>query len=324
MNILIVGGAGYIGGALTDILKDTDNEIRVYDSLVYEDAYLKDINFFRGDIRDHDKLIPHVEWADTIVWLAAIVGDGACAIDPVLSQEINCDSVKWVTDYLNGKMMGSPSLSTRMIFMSTCSVYGAQDGILDEQSPIKPLSVYGTTKYEAEQYLLKERPRTSLIFRLGTVYGVGDRYSRIRLDLVVNVLTMKAATTGKLTVFGGDQFRPLIHVRDVANTIANNIKKPGYSGHFNLCSQNVRIVDLAYQVRNHFPDCEMEVTEMKFEDSRNYRASAEMAEKILKYKPEWSIDHGIEQIKKLINEERIVDIGSNRYSNHAYLEQYLK
>ena len=263
MNILIVGGAGYIGGALTDIIDNDNNNVRVYDSLVYEDAYLKDVKFIRGDIRDCDKLSPHVDWADTIVWLAAIVGDGACALDPVLSQEINCDSVKWLADRLNGRHAGYMIKDTRVIFMSTCSVYGAQDGILNEKSPIAPLSIYGNTKYEAEQYLLAERPRHALIFRLGTVYGVGDRYSRIRLDLVVNVLTMKAATQGKLTVFGGDQFRPLIHVRDVANTINNHIASD-YSGHYNLCSQNVRIVDLAYQVRNHFPDCEMIVTEMKF------------------------------------------------------------
>ena len=323
MNILIVGGSGYIGGALTDIIDDSNNNVRVYDSLVYEDSYLKKFKFIRGDVRDRDKLTPQVDWADVIVWLAAIVGDGACALDPSLSQEINCDSVKWLVDYLNGEYVGTNKSDTRVIFMSTCSVYGAQDGILDEKSPIAPLSVYGNTKFEAEQYLLKERPLDSLIFRLGTVYGVGDRYSRIRLDLVVNVLTMKAATTGKLTVFGGDQFRPLIHVRDVANTINNHLTTE-HSGVFNLCSQNVRIVDLAYQIRNHFPDCKMEVTEMKFEDARNYRAASDKANMILNYKAMWSIDDGIDQIKKLVEQERIVDFNSNKYSNHAYLENKLK
>ena len=135
-KVLIVGGAGYLGGALTDELKHTANNVYVYDSLLFEDSYRKDINFIRGDIRDRELLKQWLDWADVVVWLAAIVGDGACAINPALSTEINQESVKWLADNFNG----------RIIFMSTCSVYGAKDGILTEESDVNPLSIYASTK----------------------------------------------------------------------------------------------------------------------------------------------------------------------------------
>ena len=106
----------------------------------------------------------------------------------------------------------------RIIFLSTCSVYGAQDGLLDEESSINPLSEYASSKIQAEEYL---KDTNSVIFRLGTLFGISDEFSRIRLDLVVNILVTKALTDEKLTVFGGEQWRPLLHVNDVANAIEN-------------------------------------------------------------------------------------------------------
>jgi len=122
----------------------------------------------------------------------------------------------------------------------------------------------------AEKYL---EPKNAIIYRLGTLFGVGDKYSRIRLDLVVNILTAKAHTDGKIDVFGGDQFRPLLHVKDVAHTVVDNLYSPA-QGIYNIHKQNVRIIDLAYQVRNHFPDMQINHTEMPFQDTRNYRVSS--------------------------------------------------
>src|SRR6185369_372366 len=175
MKVLVVGGAGYIGGAVTDLLAKSNHEYRVYDALLYEESYRKPVDFFYGDIRDRARLLPHLKWADAVVWLAALVGDGACALNPEITTEINQDTVKWLTE----------SFSGRIVFMSTCSVYGAQDGELNESSPLNPLSVYAATKLDAEKYLIE---RNAIIFRLGTLFGVGDLFSRIRLDLVVNTL----------------------------------------------------------------------------------------------------------------------------------------
>ena len=95
MRVAVIGGAGYLGGALTDLLQSTEHDVTVYDSLVFEDHYLKDVKFINGDIRDYKKLSPLLQEADVVVWLAAIVGDGACALNPELSAELNQESVKW-------------------------------------------------------------------------------------------------------------------------------------------------------------------------------------------------------------------------------------
>ncbi len=305
MNVLVVGGAGYVGGAVTDLLLQTGHKVRVFDALLYEESYRKPVDFAFGDVRDPDRLAPQLDWADAVVWLAALVGDGACALHPDISAEVNQESVRRMSERFGG----------RIIFLSTCSVYGAQDGVLDESAPTKPLSVYAATKLEAERYLAD---KNALVFRLGTLFGVGDLFSRIRLDLVVNILTVRAHQAGKITVYGGDQFRPLLHVRDAARAIVENLETP-HCGVFNLNKQNVRIVDLAYQVRNHFPDLVIEQTERKFEDTRNYRVAADKARATLGFVPRCSIDEGIEEIKALLDTCRLKDVDNPRYTNQGFL-----
>lgn len=306
MNILVVGGAGYVGGAVTDLLQQSAHRFRVYDVLLYEESYRKPVDFVFGDVRNREHLKRHLSWADAVIWLAAIVGDGACQLNPEISVAVNQESVRWVSQNFGG----------RIIFMSTCSVYGAQDGVvLDENSPTGPLSVYAATKLEAERSLAG---KNAISFRLGTLYGVGDDFSRVRLDLVVNTLTVRAWQTGKITVFGGDQFRPLLHVKDAARAAVENVGTAA-SGVFNLHRQNVRIVDLAYQVRNHFPDVEIEHTPMKFQDSRNYRVSSMRAKEELAFVPMHSIDEGIEDVKLLLESNRLKDVRNPRYANQAFL-----
>ncbi len=307
MRVLVVGGAGYIGGAVTDMLLESSHTVRIYDCLVYEESFRKEVDFVYGDIRDHERLKPHLKWADAVIWLSALVGDGACAINPALSVELNQNSLKWLSENYDG----------RILFTSTCSVYGAQDGELTEASPTSPLSVYAVTKLEAEKHLAR---KNACIFRLGTIFGVGDLFARIRLDLVLNVLTLLAAQDGELTVFGGDQFRPLLHVKDAARALVQNIDTP-HRGVFNLHRQNVRIVDLAYQVRNHFPDAKVVVTEMQFQDSRNYRVNSDKARNELGWQPLLSIDNGIEEIKELVRSNRLKDLKAIRYRNQMFLAQ---
>ena len=117
--ILVVGGAGYVGGAVTDLLMKSGHETRVYDALFYEESYRKPVDFVFGDVRDYDKLRTQLVWADTVVWLAALVGDPACALNPEVSIRINQDAVKWLAENFDG----------RIVFLSTCSVYGARDGL---------------------------------------------------------------------------------------------------------------------------------------------------------------------------------------------------
>jgi len=308
VNVLVVGGCGYVGGAVTDLLAESGHRFRVYDGLLYEECYRKRVEFVYGDVRDADRLLPHLKWADVVVWLAALVGDGACALNPEVSVAINQESVKWLADHFDG----------RIIFISTCSVYGAQDATLDEASPTNPLSIYASTKLEAERCL---EEKDALVLRLGTLFGLGDLFSRIRLDLVVNTFTVRAHREGKISVFGGEQHRPLLHVRDTAQVIVDNLGTP-HRGIFNLHQQNVRIVDLAYQVRNHFAALEIEETSMKFQDTRNYRVDSEKAQRILGFKPFCSVDDGIEEIKELLVTDRLKDVYNPRYTNQLFLSTF--
>ncbi len=308
MKVLIVGGAGYIGGALTDILLKTEHELRVYDALLYEESYLKDVPFIFGDIRNKKHLKEHLDWADVVVWMAALVGDGACAVNPEITTELNQDSVKWLSENFDG----------RIVFMSTCSVYGEHDAILDENAPTNPLSVYASTKLAAEEYL---KDKNAIIFRLGTIFGLGDSFARIRLDLVLNTLTTRAIIDGKFKVFGGEQWRPLLHVRDAAQAVADNLET-SHTGIFNLHNENVKIVDLANEVKKAVPSLEMETVDIKFQDARNYKVSSDKARNTFGFSPKFSPKDGIDEVKKLIEERRIKDVNNPRYSNQVFLTTF--
>ena len=310
-NVLVVGGAGYIGGWLTDRAIEEGHEVRVYDLLLYEDRYLKEVPFVAGDLLDRERLRPLLDWADTTVWLGALVGDPACALDPSLTRKINLDSVRWLCDVFEG----------RIIFPSTCSVYGAQDGELTEDSPVEPLSLYAETKLEAEQVLTAQRPE-SLILRLATLAGVGDTYSRIRLDLVVNLLVMRAKLVGELQVFGGDQYRPMLHVRDVATAVVPHLGTDS-SGIHNLGSENATILELAERIVERVGGARIERVDTPFQDTRNYRASFRSAEEKLGFKAQYSMDDAIDQVAALIDAGRVKDLSLAAFSNLEALRPYL-
>ena len=307
MKILVVGGAGYVGGGIVDKLVP-NHEVTVYDSLVYETSYRKDVDFIYGDIRDHKKLNSILNNYDSVIWLAALVGDGACSINPSLTQEINAESVKNLTKNYTG----------RIVFLSTCSVYGAQEGVLSEDSSTNPLSEYASSKLIAEKYL---EDSNVIIFRLGTLFGISDQYSRIRLDLVVNILVTKALMENKMSVFGGDQWRPLLHVNDVANAIDVTVETQ-VNGIFNLHYKNFRIIEIAEEIEKKITSAEIIKTPLEFQDARNYQVTSEKLHKETGFKAEVDLKVGIDEIYELISKNRIKDISDPRYSNQNFLNLY--
>ena len=307
MNILVVGGAGYVGGGIVDKLSK-DHEVTVYDSLIYETSYRKKVNFILGDIRDSSKLNSILSDFDVVVWLAALVGDGACAINPELTDEINTESVKNLVQ----------NFDKRIVFLSTCSVYGAQDGILTESSDTNPLSEYASSKLKAEEHL---KDSNALIFRLGTLFGISDEFSRVRLDLVVNILTAKALIDKKISVFGGDQWRPLLHVNDVSNAI-NHCLNTDVTGIYNLHHKNYKIIDIAKEIEKKVKDVEVEVTPMSFEDARNYQVSSQKLLDETGFEASIELINGVNEIYDLIFHNRIKDISDPRYSNQNFLQKF--
>ena len=307
MDILVVGGAGYVGGGIVDLLSKK-HKVTVYDSLIYENSFRKDVDFIYGDIRDYQKLNPILKKYDAVIWLAALVGDGACAINPTLTHEINAKTVNNLTKNFNGKI----------VFLSTCSVYGAQEGVLNEDSSVNPLSEYASSKLVAEKYL---EDSNAIIFRLGTLFGIGDQFSRIRLDLVVNILTTKALQDKKMSVFGGDQWRPLLHVKDVANAIDKTVDGD-VNGIFNLHHKNYKIIELAEKIKEKIPDVVVETTPLPFQDTRNYQVSSEKLKAKTGFEALIDLDQGINEVYELIASNRIKDINDPRYSNQSFLQTY--
>jgi len=308
-KILVVGGAGYIGGPTTDLLVDKGFKVTVYDRLLYESRFLKDINFVNGDVREADKLMKLSKKFDEIIWLAAIVGDGACQQNPELTTEINLNSIKFFLY----------KTKRRIIFASTCSVYGAQDKLLTERSKTTPLSLYALTKLEAEKHVLNN---DGLVFRLGTLFGLGDKFSRIRLDLVVNVLTLKAMRDKKLTVYGGEQWRPIIAVKDVAEYFAEAVESKK-TGVYNIKKRNVTIINLAKMIKKVFPKVKIKTTKMPFEDLRNYRVGSSKAEKDFKFKPKTTVVDEVKRMKKMFNDKRIKNLDDPVYYNIHYVKLLL-
>ncbi len=310
MKILVVGGAGYVGGYLTDILYNEKIDVTVLDNLTYERSYLKKVNFIYGDIRNFELINSLINNFDLVIWLAALVGDGACAINPKLTHEINSNSVENLCKNFKGKI----------IFISTCSIYGFNNKIIDEDGEKQPLSIYASSKLKAEKYIINRNDNFQII-RLGTVFGMGDLFSRIRLDLVVNILTLKASNKEPLTVYGGNQFRPLVHVKDVSEFIFHSINK-NEKGIFNLSYKNYQIVDIAKKIKSNFQDCEIILSKEMFQDSRNYKVSSNKANNT-GFKFKYNLDYGIKELKSIFMEKRIKNTDDNVYNNQKFLSSKL-
>lgn len=313
-NVLILGGAGYLGGALTELVNqkydiDCPDEYIVFDCLLYPSLHVQpNIKFVKGDIRNNGLLKKYLDWCDVVVFLAALVGDGAGALTPEATREINTDRVKFVAENCGEK---------RIIFCSSASCYGVKDGISDENSELNPISLYAKTKIEAENIL---KGRNAIVNRLGTLYGASS-YGRIRLDLIINTMSAHAYYNKKIKVMGGEQYRPVLHVKDAARAIFLEIKSVK-RGIYNLCSQNVQIINLAYQIKSHFPDTILEILDIPAADLRNYRVDCSKARKELSFNPIHTIDDAVIDLKFLFQSGLIENWQDSKYHNWNYLKEF--
>lgn len=330
MKVLVTGGAGYIGDAAVDYLLNFGHEVTVFDSLIYGGSYMrqdKNLKFVRGDIRDLPTIQTLIQNHDSVLHLAAIVGDGACAIDPELTTQVN--------EVATGKIADLCAFyNKRMVFASTCSVYGANNDLLTEDSPTNPLSLYAGTKLKAEEHV--RRVPNHYIFRLGTLFGLSTPHARLRCDLVANILTYRAMSGQVLKVFGGEQWRPILHVRDAGELMALAairiqqkdwvVKLPDCSppGTYILFYRNYTMSQLAGVILTicGLPASQMEITEMPFEDQRNYRVSSDRRGKA--WLPRFTIYDGIEEMARTVKEGRISDLWATSHHNARHAQESFK
>ncbi len=321
-KVLILGGAGYVGGGLTDYIlshPDKDNyEFIVYDNLTFEKVYGKPFRLIQEDVRNEEVLNHYIDWCDVCISLAASVGDSASAIWPEVTYDLNVEIPRKIRARMGNK---------RIITISSCSIYGINNDLIDESAAPNPQSLYGTTKVLMEKELAGSN---SLIFRLGTLYGISDKYSRLRLDLVANTLIKNAYYNHEMKVFGGEQWRPILHVRDVAKAIWDGFTvNKDKRGIYNLSSENVKIVELAQKINSFIPESKLELTEIKTEDARNYRVSNEKAVKELGFAPSLTLEDAIKEFLELFYFEAIsqamsptatpFDPNSSRFFNDRWL-----
>jgi nucleoside-diphosphate-sugar epimerase len=254
---------------------------------------------------------------DAIVHLGAIVGDSACSIDEDLTIEINLRATRTIAEV--GKGFGVK----RFVFASTCSVYGASDEILDERSALRPISLYARTKVESEKVLLSlaDSSFAPTILRFGTVYGLSGRP---RFDLVVNLLAAKAVQDGEVGIFGGEQWRPLVHVKDVAEAIVLTLQAPlcdvrGQIFNVGCNQQNYQIADLGPIIKDMVPTARV-VTQPN-EDNRNYRVRFDRICETLNFQPQRSVRDGVQEIVNAFAMGKITDYRDPHYSNFGFLKQ---
>jgi len=305
-RILIVGGAGYIGGHLADQLARAGLSVTVLDNLTYEHRYFKPVHFIHADVRDRRRLAQILPHYDVVVWLAALVGDGACDCDPEHTMAINTQAVEWLVQNYRG----------RIIFASTCSVYGRQDGVLDETSTPGPISLYAKSKYAAEQ-IVTGRVADHFVARFGTLFGSGGAYSRLRLDLVVNLLSARAAAGEPVSIIGPQQWRPFMHVADAAGVLFWAITQ-NLQGVHNVAWANKRLGQIAEVIRRYVPHALIDESDISPDDLRNYQVSTAKIQ-ATGWQPAFSLDDGVREIAHLVQSGRVRNHRDPNYSNAQFL-----
>jgi len=325
--VLVTGGAGYVGSHLVRMLLAKGYRVRVLDCFLYGDMGLKDcysnprLEVLRGDICNIRDLIRCMRGVRAVIALAALVGDGACELDHEETLAINVESTKLLSQVVRL----APEVK-RVVFASSCSVYGANEGlVLNEGSVLNPVSFYARSRIVSEGILNSELEDCSVVtLRLGTVFGTSPR---MRLDLMVNTMTARALSGGKVTVMGGEAWRPHVHVQDVARAFLAAAEAPSeeVSGEiFNVGgnSQNHTIGETADIVAAALPDLGIAVEHVAaVDDLRSYKVSFDKIEYVLKFKPKYSVQRGVEQLRGLLSGGAL-EVDDPVYSNLIYLRQY--
>lgn len=324
-HVLVIGGGGYIGSALVEKLLDRGLRVSVLDAMHFGDEALSHVrehpNFtlIREDFRHIEALTRAVSSAGSVIHLGGLVGDPACAVDADLTVDVNVTATKVIGEIAKARGV------RRFIFASSCSVYGASDEVVDEESDFNPQSLYARSKVASEAVLrgLNDDSFSVTCLRFATIYGISGR---TRFDLVVNLLAAKAVRDGLITVFGEDQWRPFVHVDDVARAITMTLTAPAHlvAGEcFNVGSdeQNYTLGEVAELIQNQVMDAAI-TSDDTFVDKRNYRVSFAKIRSHLGFEPKWTIERGIAQVIALVRSNHVGHYSLPTYSNALYLKEH--
>jgi nucleoside-diphosphate-sugar epimerase len=309
MRIVVTGGAGYLGSCLCRRLLEEGHEVKCLDNLMYGLEPIKPLlensrfHLVEGDIRDMTTITTAINGAEAVIHLASIVGQQAANLNPKATMEINYLATKNIAELCTLHSIN------HFIFASTCSVYGAQpNNLINENSPTCPVDLYGETKIKSEAAVLSVFP-TATILRTATLFGLSRR---MRFDLAVNRFIAQAIQDKKLTVFGGRQYRPFLHIEDAVEAYLL-VLRDELRGTYNISWENWQIIDVAQRIADSL-DAEVDVS-TKIVDLRDYKVSYDKIRK-LGFKPERTIQTAIKEISDCYK-ERFTDYKLPQYDNYG-------
>jgi nucleoside-diphosphate-sugar epimerase len=325
MHVFVAGGAGYIGSVLVPMLLENGHRVTALDRFYFGDTlalmkarFGEKLRAVRGDVRTFDRAL--LTSVDAVVDLSGISNDPSCELEPDLTRSVNVDGAKRLA--VAAREQGVH----RYVFSSSCSVYGHGEGLgLVEASQRRPVSLYARSKAEVEDFLL-EMGRASrdavevCVLRLATVFGLSPR---MRFDLAINVMTKNAYVARRITVDGGGrQWRPFVHVRDVARAFelaltGDASKVAGEVFNVGSDQNNVQILNLAFRVRDAVPGTEV-VHAPTDPDLRDYNVSFDKIHRVLPFRTDKSVDDGIREVLSALR-EGVVDPDDRRWYT---LKQY--
>ena len=321
--ILIIGGAGYIGCWLVRRLLEEGNNVRVMDNAVYGLEPIRDLlnhprlEYQNGDCRNIQDVVKAMQGVSSVVHLAAIVGDPACEIDRQTTIEINYSATRMLVEIAKGYGV------ERFLFASSCSVYGETDDLMDESSKVEPISLYGQTKEASERALLAAAGDNfhPVVMRFATVFGLSNRP---RFDLVVNLLAARACQDGVITIFNGEQWRPFVHVKDLAEAVMLILRAPlsvVSRQVFNIGDNrlNHTLAEVAKVILSVFPEARVDF--VRNSDRRNYRVNFDKAEKWLGFRCRRTLEAGVREIGSAFKSNQIVNYNNVLFSNLVYLRE---
>lgn len=320
MKVLVLGGAGYVGSALTRRLWESGHDVTVYDRLLFGAESLAPMmsrdrfRLIRGDVRNAESLEQATRGHDAVVVLAAIVGEPACNRDRQLAVETNLHGAR------NALAAAQRAGVDRFVFGSTCSNYGVSDpnALVDETAPLQPLSTYSETKVQAEQEILAAASGLfhPTVLRFSTAFGVSER---MRFDLLVSDFTRAAYKEGKVVVYGEQFWRPFVHIQDIAKAIELVLGSESrtVSGEvFNIGANgsNTQKIELARLVQERVAGSEVEFVK-KNEDPRSYRVDFTKVKETLEFDAAWTVERGIQEVHEALLAGVWPDPYAERYRN---------
>lgn len=317
-NIFIPGGGGYVGAVLVPKLLAKGYRVKVLDLFMFgKDVlnHVKDhphLQQITGDVRDRQLLAREIPGTDAIIHLACISNDPSVELDPKLSKTINYDA------FLDMVEVAKSNGVKRFIFASSSSVYGvrSEPEITEDLSP-QPLTDYSRYKAECEKVLLQEATDTFIvgIIRPATVCGYSPR---LRLDLTVNILTNSAINKGEITIYGGEQMRPNIHIEDITDLYCLLLEQPAAKIHkiiFNAGYENYRVREIA-QIVNKVLGGHISIKTVATDDIRSYHVSSEKIKKELGFTPRHSVAEAVDDLRKAFIAGKVPDpLNDIRYYN---------